>query len=179
MPELPEVETVRRGLAPVMEGIRIDQADVNRPDLRWPFPEKLKIKLTADVLIPLLAFGRKDFPTRTLGLGSISVPSSCAKQWAQWMRHPDYLFANTFNIDTSNYTKLKQPLLSLGFDDDEIAPEVNIDEILKHFASANIEKRFLDVSTLSIGAIGHSGFFREKAKETLWAMTLDWYEAPS
>ncbi|MEN8934682.1 MAG: DNA-formamidopyrimidine glycosylase family protein, partial [Planktotalea arctica] len=32
MPELPEVETVRRGLAPVMEGARIAKADVNRPD---------------------------------------------------------------------------------------------------------------------------------------------------
>ncbi|MEO1732700.1 MAG: DNA-formamidopyrimidine glycosylase family protein, partial [Pseudomonadota bacterium] len=36
MPELPEVETVRRGLAPVMQGVRIARADVNRPDLRWP-----------------------------------------------------------------------------------------------------------------------------------------------
>ncbi|MYF89719.1 MAG: bifunctional DNA-formamidopyrimidine glycosylase/DNA-(apurinic or apyrimidinic site) lyase [Boseongicola sp. SB0676_bin_33] len=39
MPELPEVETVRRGLLPVMEGTRILQADVNRPDLRWPLPK--------------------------------------------------------------------------------------------------------------------------------------------
>ena len=38
MPELPEVETVRRGLTPSMEGARILQATVNRPDLRWPFP---------------------------------------------------------------------------------------------------------------------------------------------
>jgi formamidopyrimidine-DNA glycosylase len=38
MPELPEVETVRRGLLPVMEGRLIAQAAVNRPDLRWPFP---------------------------------------------------------------------------------------------------------------------------------------------
>ena len=46
MPELPEVETVRRGLAPVMEGAVIAQADVNRPDLRWPFPEKMAERLT-------------------------------------------------------------------------------------------------------------------------------------
>lgn len=41
MPELPEVETVRRGLLPVMEGRRILAATVNRPDLRWPLPERL------------------------------------------------------------------------------------------------------------------------------------------
>ncbi|MCK0120427.1 bifunctional DNA-formamidopyrimidine glycosylase/DNA-(apurinic or apyrimidinic site) lyase [Loktanella sp. F6476L] len=46
MPELPEVETVRRGLAPVMEGAVIAQADVNRPDLRWPFPENMSERLT-------------------------------------------------------------------------------------------------------------------------------------
>lgn len=46
MPELPEVETVRRGLAPVMEGAVIAQADVNRPDLRWPFPSDMAARLT-------------------------------------------------------------------------------------------------------------------------------------
>lgn len=46
MPELPEVETVRRGLAPVMEGVRIAQVAVNRPDLRWPFPPDMAARLT-------------------------------------------------------------------------------------------------------------------------------------
>jgi len=39
MPELPEVETVRRGLEPVMEGARFDKVDLNRPDLRQPLPK--------------------------------------------------------------------------------------------------------------------------------------------
>jgi formamidopyrimidine-DNA glycosylase len=46
MPELPEVETVRRGLAPVMEGRAILTAQVNRPDLRWPLPERMADRLT-------------------------------------------------------------------------------------------------------------------------------------
>ncbi|WP_171125977.1 MULTISPECIES: bifunctional DNA-formamidopyrimidine glycosylase/DNA-(apurinic or apyrimidinic site) lyase [unclassified Ruegeria] len=46
MPELPEVETVKRGLAPAMEGVVIERADVNRPDLRWPFPERMAERLT-------------------------------------------------------------------------------------------------------------------------------------
>ena len=45
MPELPEVETVRRGLAPSMEGAIITRADVNRPDLRWPFPDRMAERL--------------------------------------------------------------------------------------------------------------------------------------
>ena len=39
MPELPEVETVRRGLAPVMEGQRFANVEVRRGDLRWPLPK--------------------------------------------------------------------------------------------------------------------------------------------
>src|SRR5262249_33113829 len=39
MPELPEVETVRRGLAPVMEGARFREVEQRRKDLRSPFPK--------------------------------------------------------------------------------------------------------------------------------------------
>ena len=46
LPELPEVETVRRGLAPVLEGRRIARAEVRRDGLRWPFPPRLAERLT-------------------------------------------------------------------------------------------------------------------------------------
>ena len=39
MPELPEVETVRRGLQPALEGARFDRVLARRPDLRWPLPK--------------------------------------------------------------------------------------------------------------------------------------------
>jgi formamidopyrimidine-DNA glycosylase len=45
MPELPEVETVRRGLAPVMEGERFAKVEVRRGDLRWPLPKGFAQKL--------------------------------------------------------------------------------------------------------------------------------------
>ena len=53
MPELPEVETVRRGLAPVMEGAVIARADVNRPDLRWPFPRDMAKRLAGQQVLGL------------------------------------------------------------------------------------------------------------------------------
>jgi formamidopyrimidine-DNA glycosylase len=53
MPELPEVETVRRGLLPVMQGQRIAQAQVNRPDLRFPLPEKMAERLTGATVLAL------------------------------------------------------------------------------------------------------------------------------
>ena len=45
MPELPEVETTRRGLARVLEGAEIAAVEVRRPDLRWPLPPDLAARL--------------------------------------------------------------------------------------------------------------------------------------
>ena len=45
MPELPEVETVRRGLAPVMEGARIIRVEARRLDLRQPLPRDFAKRL--------------------------------------------------------------------------------------------------------------------------------------
>ena len=46
MPELPEVETVMRGLRERLEGRVIVRAMTHRPDLRWPLPENLQTRLT-------------------------------------------------------------------------------------------------------------------------------------
>lgn len=46
MPELPEVETTVRGLAHHLDGARIERVRLNRPDMRFPFPEGLVQALT-------------------------------------------------------------------------------------------------------------------------------------
>lgn len=53
MPELPEVETVRRGLAPAMEGAEIVRAEARRADLRFPFPERFAERLTGNRVLAL------------------------------------------------------------------------------------------------------------------------------
>src|SRR3954470_16191800 len=53
MPELPEVETTVRGLAPVLEGKRIASIELRRPDLRRPFPPDLRQRLTGARVIGL------------------------------------------------------------------------------------------------------------------------------
>jgi formamidopyrimidine-DNA glycosylase len=50
MPELPEVETVRRGLAPVLEGRTLLRVCVRRRDLRFPVPRRLAAELTGAVV---------------------------------------------------------------------------------------------------------------------------------
>ena len=56
MPELPEVETVRRGLQPVMEGATIERAEIRRANLRFAFPDRLAERLTGR---QITALGRR------------------------------------------------------------------------------------------------------------------------
>ena len=53
MPELPEVETVRRGLQPVMEGAKIIKAEARRKDLRFPFQKDFVARLTGQTVTGL------------------------------------------------------------------------------------------------------------------------------
>jgi formamidopyrimidine-DNA glycosylase len=53
MPELPEVETVRRGLQPVMEGARIVKMEVRRKDLRFPFQKDFVARLQGQTVTGL------------------------------------------------------------------------------------------------------------------------------
>ncbi|HEY1779216.1 MAG TPA: bifunctional DNA-formamidopyrimidine glycosylase/DNA-(apurinic or apyrimidinic site) lyase [Roseiarcus sp.] len=53
MPELPEVETVRRGLEPAMAGARIAKVELRRADIRFPFPPSFAKRLTGQRIVDL------------------------------------------------------------------------------------------------------------------------------
>ena len=53
MPELPEVETVKRGLTPAMEGARIQRLELRRGDLRFPFPQDFERQVSGRKIIGL------------------------------------------------------------------------------------------------------------------------------
>ena len=58
MPELPEVETVRRGLQPAMEGARFESVQMRRGDLRWPLPKNFVQRLEGKTVERLLRRGK-------------------------------------------------------------------------------------------------------------------------
>ena len=89
MPELPEVETVRRGLAPVLDGARLARVEARRPDLRFALPDGFVQRLTGArigtmsrrakyLLAPL---DRGDVLVMHLGMsGRFEIASAKAKQ---------------------------------------------------------------------------------------------------
>src|SRR3569832_467401 len=97
MPELPEVETVRRGLQPVMEGFRIVKEEARRRDLRFPFQKDFVKRLEGQIVTGL---GRRakylmadltsgDVLLMHLGMsGSFRVVSDQAKTVPGAFHHP-------------------------------------------------------------------------------------------
>lgn len=51
MPELPEVETTRRGIAPHLIGQRVQRVVVRNPRLRWPIPDDLDVRLSGQRIV--------------------------------------------------------------------------------------------------------------------------------
>jgi formamidopyrimidine-DNA glycosylase len=97
MPELPEVETVRRGLQPAMEGAKIVHAEVRRKDLRFPFQNDFVARLEGQTVTGLgrrakylmadLASG--DVLLMHLGMsGSFRVVAGKAKRAPGKFHHP-------------------------------------------------------------------------------------------
>ncbi len=97
MPELPEVETVRRGLQPVMEGSKIVKAEIRRKDLRFPFQKDFAARLTGQTVTGLgrrakylmADLGSGDVLLMHLGMsGSFRVVKDHEKSMPGQFHHP-------------------------------------------------------------------------------------------
>jgi formamidopyrimidine-DNA glycosylase len=97
MPELPEVETVRRGLQPAMEGAKIVRAEVRRKDLRFPFQKDFAARLDGQTVTGLgrrakylmADLGSGDVLLMHLGMsGSFRVVAGGGKRTPGKFHHP-------------------------------------------------------------------------------------------
>jgi formamidopyrimidine-DNA glycosylase len=97
MPELPEVETVRRGLQPVMEGFSIVKAEARRKDLRFPFQKDFVARLQGQTVTGLgrrakylmADLGSGDVLLMHLGMsGSFRVVKDEEQETPGKFRHP-------------------------------------------------------------------------------------------
>ena len=88
MPELPEVETTRRGIEPYLKGQTITEITVRQPKLRWPVPEVLMslsgvdIGTARDLLMALLK--SMSALSSPLERGLVTGQIGCTNQMAEW-----------------------------------------------------------------------------------------------
>ena len=115
MPELPEVETVKRGLAPYMENAKIANVQINRPNLRFPFPAGFVEKQKGQTIISMkrrakyiLANLSNDYTlTIHLGMsGSFRIIGKGIKQSSQDNKNSSHDHV-IFNLVTAKNEKCK------------------------------------------------------------------------
>ncbi len=141
---------------------------------RWPFPRKLVMLFFFSILIPILGFGRKQFPTRMLRLSNEDLPVSLVSRWGAFSKEKDYVTASKFGLDTDCYRKISIPILSYGFDDDTYAPHKAIKRFHEALPKSNIADEFLIAKKIHSKGVGHFGFFKKNCGSYLWPKMLKW-----
>jgi predicted alpha/beta hydrolase len=139
----------------------------------WPGFGRWKVfalwYLVIPVVVPLL--GR--LPAAVLG-GGDDVPGGVAREWAEWGRARDYVLSHARPRGGLGFTRLRAPILSYAFDDDDLAPLPTVEALLRYYTAARGEVRLVRAADAGARSIGHFGFFRERFERTLWREAADW-----
>jgi formamidopyrimidine-DNA glycosylase len=165
MPELPEVETVRRGLAPAMLGARIEKVELRRADIRFPFPDSFAKRLTGRRIVEVnrrakyLLFHLDSGETLIVHLGmsgsfrmektAVSTPGNFHHERSKDPKHDhvvlvlDNGWVVTYNdprrfgfMDLASTKALDQHPRMRGLGAEPLAPEFDAHRLAKLFAGA-------------------------------------------
>lgn len=107
-----------------------------------------------------------------LGMGE-DLPNTVAREWARWCRTRGYLMGE----DASRralYERITAPILALSFSDDDYAPRETVEAWLRFFPRAPTTHRHQSPAEAGTKAVGHFGFFRAAAEQTLWPQAAQW-----
>jgi predicted alpha/beta hydrolase len=104
------------------------------------------------------------------------LPKGVIFQWSRWCRSPHYVVDDAGRPLRDGYDKIRVPVLSLSFTDDEMMSRRSIDSLHDFYRNASVERRYIKPSDISAKRIGHFGFFRPQFQATLWQQTLAWLD---
>jgi len=124
------------------------------------------------LFVPVTTTVQGYFPARRLGWGA-DLPAGVAREWGKWCRHADYLSGYWSDEDCARYETLTIPWHSLAFADDPIANRATVSALQSLYPNVQCTDEFIAPETAGMKAIGHMGFFKEDASETLWPKSLE------
>lgn len=125
------------------------------------------------VLTPLLGY----FPARRLGLGE-DLPRGIIMEWRDWCLHDPYLgarFGQT--IMGHHYDDVTAPIRAWAFTDDPIAHPASSAALFRLYSRAPVTIEAVSPADVGAREVGHVGFFRPAARDSLWSRPLDWLSA--
>ena len=141
----------------------------------WPtVGGKARMALYMYALLPAVGAALGYVPGK-LGMGE-DLPNTVAREWAKWCRTPGYLLGDD-GSRRAGYDRIKAPILAISFTDDTYAPRETVAAWLGFFPHAQTTHRHLAPGDSGSKAVGHFGFFRSSAEQTLWPQAAQWLAA--
>ena len=143
----------------------------------WMPPlERLRVLFMWRVLGPVWTRMAGYLPWSKLGMGE-DLPLDVYRQWRDWCRFPRYFFDDPrMQAITERFDDVRFPIVAVNALDDAWAPPASRDAFMPGYRNSTVRAVTIDPRQNQLGAIGHMGYFRPKAKP-LWDEALDWFES--
>jgi len=142
----------------------------------YPMPDRFGVWTLWHLILPLATLAGDRVHTKAMRLAQVDVPGGVARQWAGWGRTPGYLFDPAHGLDIRQYPTLTMPVLAYSFSDDRIAPRTAVEALLKHYPNCDIEHVHMSPEEAGQPHIGHFGFFRQAARDSMWVEVAGWLD---
>ena len=123
------------------------------------------------VVLPVLSTLFRTMPFAALGFGE-DIPSPAARQWARWVRSPDYLFGDS-RLPLERYERFTARTLAFSIEDDDWGSARSVDAVMLNYP--NVERRHLVPAELGLEQIGHMGAFQPDAGP-IWDQIRLWLQ---
>lgn len=107
-----------------------------------------------------------------LGIGE-PIPGTVFRDWARWCSKPDYFFDDPTLVEAARFKNVRTPILALGMEDDVWGTRRAVAALMRHYANAPIEQRWISPEEAG-QPIGHLGYFRSRFATTLWPDLIGW-----
>jgi predicted alpha/beta hydrolase len=115
------------------------------------------------VVLPLAGY----FPGKRLKKVG-DLPAGVMSQWRRWCLHRDYMMGEGGTALREQYARIRTPILSVSFTDDEFMSERNTESLHGFYAGAPRTMKRIAPADIGERRIGHFGFFRPQFQATLW-----------
>lgn len=165
------------GLAPTKD--RVDRAlflaSVKGYWRNWHGFERISIASLAFGIVPGLARLFGYLPAELSGLGGEDLPEGVAREWARWIRHPEYVVDEAGRHPSEAYAAYEGSITGVSSADDWYAPAEAVRALLAMYPNAETRHVELVPEDEGLEEIGHFGFFRPVSRP-LWEQAADWLE---
>jgi predicted alpha/beta hydrolase len=115
------------------------------------------------------------FPGKRLRMVG-DLPKGVMAEWARWCRSPHYICDERGRPIRAGFQRIRFPILSLSFTDDEMMSETNTIRMHACYDQAPVELRRIAPEQIGARRIGHFGFFRSEFQDSLWHQAVAWFD---